>query len=106
MEATKKLLSFKVGTGYNISLWFDAWHPAGRLIDIYGFQAVYDSGLSLNSCVSSILHKGSWNWPPARSDDLVDIQARLLDIKVGEVDVAIWKSKSGVYSCGETLASP
>lgn len=91
-----------MGTGHNISLWFDAWYPAGRLINIYGFQAVYDSSLSLNACVPSVLHKGSWNWPPARFDYLVDIQAKLPNIKVGEVDVAVWKSKSGVYSCRET----
>jgi hypothetical protein len=34
---------------------------------------------------------------------LVTIQARRLGTKVGEVDVAMWKSKSGVYSYGETL---
>jgi hypothetical protein len=101
-EGAKKLLSFKVGSGHNISLWFDAWHPDGRLIDIYGFRAVYDSGLSLNACVSIVLHEGSWNWPPARSNDLVAIQVRLPDVKIGEADVAILKSKSGVYSCGET----
>jgi hypothetical protein len=100
------LLSFKVGTGHNISLWFDAWHPDGRLIDTYGFWAVYDSGLSLNACVSTVLHEGSWNWPPARSDDLVAIQVRLSDVKIGEADVAVWKSKSGVYSCGETWHFP
>jgi hypothetical protein len=91
-----------VGTCHHISLWFDAWHPAGRLIDIYGFWAVYDFGIGLNDRVSYVLHNGSWNWPPARSDDLVAIQAWLTDIKVGEVDVVVWKSKSGVYSCGET----
>jgi hypothetical protein len=101
-EDAKKLLSFKVGMSHKISLWFDAWHLAGRLIDTYGFQAVHDSGLSLNACVSTVLHEGSCHWPPARSDDLVAIQARPPDVKVGEVDVAVWKSKSGVYSCGET----
>lgn len=30
------------------------------------------------------------------------IQARFPDVKVGEVDVAVWKCKSCVYFCGET----
>jgi hypothetical protein len=54
------------------------------------------------TCVSTVLNEGSWNWPPARSDDLVAIQVRLPNVKIGEADVAVWKSKSGVYSCGET----
>jgi hypothetical protein len=88
-EVAKKLLSFKVGTGHNNSLRFDAWHPNGRLIDTYGFRVVYDSGLGLNACVSTVLHEGYWNWPPARSDDLVAIQVRLLDVKIGEADVVV-----------------
>jgi hypothetical protein len=28
----KKFISFKVGEGTSISLWFDLWHPAGRLL--------------------------------------------------------------------------
>lgn len=92
-----------MGTGHNISLWFDAWYPAGRLINIYGFQAVYDSGLSLNACVSSVLHKGSWNWPPARFDYLVDIQARLPNIKVGEKWMLLFGSLRVVYTLVEKL---
>jgi hypothetical protein len=62
-EVAKEFLSFKVGTGHNISLWFDAWHPTGRLLDIYGFRAIYNSDIGLNAHVSFVLHNASWNCP-------------------------------------------
>jgi hypothetical protein len=101
-DVAKNFLSFKVGNGQDISLWFGDWHPVGRLIDSYGFRMVYDSGIGLDARVSSVLQNGNWVWPPARSDHLVDIQSRLSGIDLGDVDMPVWKSKSGVYSCAET----
>jgi hypothetical protein len=36
---TKKFLRFEVGDGKTIHLWLDCWHPAGILLDIYGYRA-------------------------------------------------------------------
>jgi hypothetical protein len=44
----------------------------------------------------------NWAWPPARSDELVEIRCKLSDIAIGGEDVLIWKSKNGVYSCSKT----
>jgi hypothetical protein len=101
----KEFLSFKVGKGHNISLWFDAWHPAGRLLDTYGFQIVYDFGIGIDAKLSAILQNGNWIWPPARSEVLVNIQSQLLGIAIGEADVPMWKSRMGVYSCLKTWNS-
>jgi hypothetical protein len=63
---------------------------------------LYDSGSCLEAKISSIIRNGDWFWPKARSDNLVDIQSKLLDIPFGGADVPIWKSISGVYTCLET----
>jgi len=34
---------FKVGDGSGIFLWCDNWHPAGHLLDKYGYRTVYDA---------------------------------------------------------------
>jgi hypothetical protein len=77
-DEAKNLLSFKVRNGQDISLWFDDWHPAGRLIDAYGLQIVFDSDIGIDARFSYVLQSGNWVWPPAQFDHLVDIQSRLL----------------------------
>jgi len=54
-DVAKEFLSFKVGKGHDISLWFDAWHPAGRLVDTYGFRIVYDSSIGIDAKLSAVL---------------------------------------------------
>lgn len=101
-ETAKKFLNFKVGEGTSISLWFDLRHPAGRLLDTYGFRIVYDTGNSLDALLSSVIKDGKWSWPPARSDTLEEIQNRLFDVDIGDGDSPVWSSKNGVYSCADT----
>jgi hypothetical protein len=91
-----------VGEGHSISFWFELWHPAGRLLDTYGFHIAYDTGSSLDAQVSSVLIDGHWAWPSARLDLLVEIQSRLFDVDIGDRDTSVWKSKWGVYSYFET----
>jgi hypothetical protein len=101
-KLVKEFISFKVGEGHSIFLWLDCWHPAGRLLDTYGYRIVYDTGSNLDARVSSILIDGRWVWPPARSDLLVEIQSRLFDVAIGERDIPVWKNSRGIYSCSET----
>jgi len=98
----KEFIRFSVGDGSRISLWFDCWHPNGRLIDRYGFRLVYDAGSCLEAWVSSIIRNGDWFWPNARSDILVDIQSKLSEVDIGTTDVPIWNLPSGVYKCSKT----
>jgi len=72
-ELAKEFITFKVGEGHSIFLWLDCWHPAGRLLDTYGYHIVYDTGSNLDARVSSVLIDGRWVWPPAQSDLLVEI---------------------------------
>jgi len=90
-DVAKEFLSFKVGKCHDISLWFDAWHPAGRLVDTYGFRIVYDSGIGIDAKLSAVLQNGNWIWSPARSEVLVNIQSQLPGIAIGTEDVPLWK---------------
>jgi hypothetical protein len=42
-DSAKRFLKFEVGNGDNIHMWLDLWHPAGVLIEQYGFRVVYDA---------------------------------------------------------------
>jgi len=54
----KQFLSFKVGDGSKIYLWFDLWHPDGYLVDRYGYEVIYDAGSKIGPRVSSIIREG------------------------------------------------
>jgi hypothetical protein len=98
----KRFLSFKVGDGRNIFLWLDVWHPDGCLLDSYGPRVIYDAGSSLNAKLSTIIRNGDWFWPFARSDKIVELQSKLSEVVIGEVDQPIWNCKQGSYVCSAT----
>jgi len=98
----RPFLSFKVGKGNKISIWYDAWHPAGCLIEKYGYRTAYDAGHNIGPTLASIIRNGEWHWKSARSDNLVEIQCRLPEIPIGSEDLPVWKSSNGKFSCSET----
>jgi hypothetical protein len=55
----KQFLSFKVGDGRKIFLWYDVWHPEGCLFDKYGYRMIYDAGSAIGPKVSSIIKEGA-----------------------------------------------
>ena len=96
-------MRFEVGNGDNIHLWLDWWHPAGILIEQYGFRTVYDAHSHIKAKLSTVICNGEWLWRPARLDDLVEIQARLSDVTLGTCDKPVWTvSKRGSYVSFET----
>jgi hypothetical protein len=52
---------------------------------------------SAHKCVLSC-----WFWPYARSDSIVEIQSWLPEVMLGDVDLPVWSSNNGVYSCAST----
>lgn len=76
--------------------------PAGYLLDSFGTRVVYDSGLSLDFKLSAIIRDGTWCWPYARSDTIVEIQSRLPELMLEDADLPVWSSNNGVYSCAST----
>ena len=89
-DTTKAFLRFEVGDGKNIHLLMDFWHPAGILLEKYGYRAIYFSQNSVKAKLSSIIHNGDLFWRPARFEALAEIQARLVEISLGSSDKPIW----------------
>ena len=76
---------------------------ADTLLDIYGYRAVYDAHSSVEAKLSSVIHNEDWFWRLARSKALVEIQARLSEIRLGSMDKPIWNaSKKGYYVSSDT----
>jgi hypothetical protein len=101
-DIAKSFIKFKVGDGCQIFMWFDPWHPAGYLLDNFGFRAAYDSGISVGSKLSTIIRDGAWFWSYAPFDSIVEIQSRLPEVDIGIEDLPIWNSRNGSSSCAET----
>jgi hypothetical protein len=101
-DLAKNFIHFKVGDGSRVFLWLDKWHPAGYLLDRFGYRIVYDSGIPLNAKLAAIMKDGEWFWGSVRPDDLVAIQSQLSDVVIGDADVAVWDSRNGTYSCADT----
>jgi hypothetical protein len=86
--------------GSNIHLWVDNWHPFGALFDRFDFRVIYDSNSRLDAKLDAALKQGNWCWRPARFEDLVAIQSKLMDVPIGEIDKPVWTLvKSGVFTC-------
>ncbi|GKV34604.1 hypothetical protein SLEP1_g42967 [Rubroshorea leprosula] len=102
----KKLMLHSLGDGEDTFLWLDHWHPSGPLIDVYGDSVMKSSGLPYNAKVSTVVQGNYWNWPLARSQQLVQIQMALFDKlypKEGVKDSIIWlPSRSGTFNTGST----
>jgi hypothetical protein len=89
--------------GKTLHLWMDWWHPAGVLIEKFGYRAIYDAQSSLEAKFSSVIQNGNWFWGPARSEALVEIQARLSEVGLGPCDKPVWSaSRKGIHVCSET----
>jgi hypothetical protein len=52
-DIAKTFIHYQIGDGSQIFLWYDHWHPAGYLLDTYGFWVVYDSGFPKEAKMSS-----------------------------------------------------
>jgi hypothetical protein len=98
-----EFIKFEVGDGKLIHLWLDNWHPFGPLYERYGFRIIYDSHSTLEAKMNSVIRNGRWSWKPARSEEFVEIQSKLPDVPLGNVDKPIWTlSRKGVYVSADT----
>lgn len=71
-------------------MWVDNWHLAGVLLEQYGFRVSYDGQSRLR--LNSLLSLSNRCWRCAMSDAFVEIQSRLLEIKIGVCDKPIWSA--------------
>jgi hypothetical protein len=85
-------------------MWLDNWHLLGALVERFGFRIVYDSHSSkLDAKLNSVLKNGVWCWRPAHSENLVEIQSKLLEVQLGLVDKPISSiARSGTFVSADT----
>lgn len=102
-ETAKHLKKFMVGDGRKTFLWLDSWHLDGVLFYLYGYRVIYDTRSKTDAMLFSVIRGGDWHWLPARSQNLVAIQSKLPDVKMGSHDTPLWlPSKSNRYSSKDT----
>lgn len=78
-------------------------HKLDFLISIYGFRVIFYARSSLDAKLSSVISDGQWNWPPAHSKQLVDIQSDLCFVGLGNLDQPKWLvSKDRHFSTAAT----
>jgi hypothetical protein len=99
----RDILKVEVGNGKSIHLWLDNWHPLGPLFDNFGFRPIYDSQSQIDAKLDSVLRNGEWCWKPTRSDELVTIQSRLPEVRLGVADKPIWTiAHKGTFVSSDT----
>jgi hypothetical protein len=82
--------------GKKIHLWFDFWHPAGRLFEDYGHRLILEARSNLEAPLSIVIQDRQLRWWPARLEYMVEIQSKLSLIQMGREDKLVWNiSKSG-----------
>jgi hypothetical protein len=59
-------------------------------VEKYGYRVVYDLGSMLDAKLPTVMLGKDWHWPPARSEDLVNIQSSLCFVKIGDNAEAMW----------------
>ena len=59
-EIARLFIRFHVGSGKNIHLWHNRWHPNTALFLKYGHRIMYDAASSSNALLSSVLQEGNW----------------------------------------------
>ena len=91
-----------IGDGRHTSLWFDSWLPFGPILPNFEERVIYDSGLSHQAKVASIISNGQWRWPVANSPNLITLKQAIAASMVPQSsasDEVIWvPSGTGKFS--------
>ena len=95
-----------ISDGRHTWLWFDAWLPFGPILPNFEERVIYDSALSRQAKVASIIINGQWVWPIANSPDLLTLKQAIPDSLVphpSERDEFTWlPSGTGKFSTKST----
>lgn len=64
----RQFISFTIGNGKNIQIWFDNWHQEGGLFEKYEHRVINDAHSKLEAHLNYVIDDGHWNWKLSRSD--------------------------------------
>lgn len=95
------LMRCTVGNGNLASFWYDSWTSFGPLINFIGHRGPTKLRLPLDSLVTQAVRNGNWYLPPARSNEIQQLQIELTTINppsvAAERDTFLWRSNTGQF---------
>lgn len=102
----KPLIKFALGNGEKVLFWLYVWHLKVQLLSVYPNNILFYSGIPLIACLSLVIRGGNWNWPPARSLDMLNLQHFVAHLRPSTYhDSIVWTPRSGQFQLGPTWNS-
>ena len=77
------LIKRRLGNGISTSFWFDNWSPYGCL-NVYLNGDVSRLGIRKTATLSSLYSDGNWSLPPARTEELLEVQIHLTTVTLSQ----------------------
>ncbi|GJW12295.1 hypothetical protein Tco_1578122 [Tanacetum coccineum] len=62
-DEIKDLVSYEIGSGQKISMWYDKWCPNGPLCDVISKTTMYEARVKDIINVAEMISNGEWLWP-------------------------------------------
>lgn len=75
-------LQMKIGNGERSYFWFTNWSPFGIMDNFLASEGPTRTGIQQTATLANMWTRGSWNLPPARSDNQVIVQTFLSTIQL------------------------
>ncbi|KAF3608903.1 hypothetical protein DY000_02051063 [Brassica cretica] len=79
-------IKLTVGNGRLCRFWTDNWSPYGSLEEFLSRPRGSRLGISANATLSDLFVEGQWTLPPARSEELLQVQIYLTTLTLVEED--------------------
>jgi hypothetical protein len=54
---------YEIGSGDNVSMWYDKWSQQGSLCDFISKRAIYEARSDDDMKISGMIRNGKWLWP-------------------------------------------
>lgn len=98
-------MKLRIGNGRSCRFWSDNWSPFGNIQNYLQGNEGSRLGIPIKATLASLHCRNQWRLPPARSDNLVTLQAHLTSISLtNQEDYYEWEIEGHVstkYGTGE-----
>lgn len=95
-------ITVRVGNGLNTRFWSDNWTPFGDLANYLSATKTSHLGIPWKASLASRYVDGAWNFPPARSENQVNLATYLTTLELqdqeDEYEWRVGNNSSGNYS--------
>ncbi|CAA7053106.1 unnamed protein product [Microthlaspi erraticum] len=91
-------IRLRIGNGEECRFWSDNWSPFGNILNYLQGSENSRLGITMTATLASLHRRNRWQMPPARSDNLVSLQAHLTTVSLStEPDYYEWEIDRRVY---------